>query len=441
MTNHRRRLLAVATAVTTAGVLGACGSTTPTEGAAEELPTDEEITLTVAWWGDDDRANRYTEAFDLFTAEHPNIVIQPQYQSWEDYWTARSTEAAGKALPDVFAMDASYLRQYASSGQLADLSGQVDNNLDVSGIDESLLSTGEDDGSLFAVPTGSNTLATFVNLDLLEEVGLQLPAEGFTWDDYSAWLAEASAAGASMDPAVYGGPDFSAGAKSSFSLFAQWLIQQGVQPFTDDGQLGFTEEHLAEWLHLGDELRESEASYPAERRTQIQPQRGLSVNELVSDIDWDNMVASVRAESGVDNFEILPVPSGADGPQMYWKPATFFAASATSEQPAAAATLIDFLINDPEVGRIFGTSKGVPAVAAQRDAIEVEPGSADEQVLAFEEEVAELVTEPAPIPVEGYGSLEAEYQRLGEELGYGNITVDEFVEQWFLVAAETVPQS
>ncbi|WP_277209459.1 ABC transporter substrate-binding protein [Isoptericola croceus] len=441
MTQHRRRLLTAATAVVAAGVLGACGGSSGTSGPTDALPTDEEITLTVAWWGDDDRADRYAEALALFTEEHPNITVQPQYQSWEDYWTARSTEAAGKALPDVFAMDASYLRQYASSGQLADLSAQVGTHLDVSGIDEALLSTGEDDGALVAVPTGSNTLATFVNLDLLDELGLELPAEGFTWDDYGAWLAEASAAGSSMDPAVYGGPDFTAGAKSSFSLFGQWLIQQGVQPFTDDGRLGFAEEDLARWLHLGDELRESGASYPAERRTQIQPQRGLGVNELVSDVDWDSLIASIRAESGVDDFTILPAPSGDHGPQMYWKPATFFAASASSEQPAAAATLIDFLINDPEVGRIFGTSKGVPAVAAQRDAIDLEPGSPDEQVLDFEADVADLVTEPAPIPVEGYGSLEAEYQRLGEELQYGNITVDEFVAQWFSAAADAVGPS
>jgi len=36
--------------------------------------------------------------------------------------------------------------------------------------------------------------------------------------------------------------------------------------------------------------------------------------------------------------------------------------------------------------------------------------------------------------VEGFGALEAEFKRLGEELAYGNITVDECVEQWFSTA-------
>lgn len=73
--------------------------------------------------------------------------------------------------------------------------------------------------------------------------------------------------------------------------------------------------------------------------------------------------------------------------------------------------------------------------------MKVEPGSVDEQVVQYEEQVADVVTEPAPVPVEGFGEIEAEFKRLGEELGYGNITVDEFVTQWFSFADGAVKQS
>jgi multiple sugar transport system substrate-binding protein len=130
------------------------------------------------------------------------------------------------------------------------------------------------------------------------------------------------------------------------------------------------------------------------------------------------------------------VPSNDDGEKaMFFKPSMLLSAGANTEHPAEAAMLIDFLINDAEVGRIFGTSKGVPATQAQRDAMTLEEGSVDARVVAYEEAVADHVTEPVPVPVKGFGSIEAEYKRLGEELAYGTITVDEFVESWFSEAA------
>ena len=105
--------------------------------------------------------------------------------------------------------------------------------------------------------------------------------------------------------------------------------------------------------------------------------------------------------------------------------------SANTQEPDAAAALIDFLVNDPEVGKIFGTSKGVPAVPAQKDAMELADGSIDEKIVTYEDEVADLVTAETPLPAEGYGVVEAEFKRLGEELAYGNINAEEFADQWF----------
>jgi len=133
---------------------------------------------------------------------------------------------------------------------------------------------------------------------------------------------------------------------------------------------------------------------------------------------------------------MMPVPSSEDGEKaMFFKPSMLLSAGANTEHPAEAAMLIDFLINDPEVGRIFGTSKGVPATQAQRDAMTLDEGSVDARVVAYEEAVADQVTEPVPVPVKGFGAIEQEYKRLSDELAYGTITADEFVEGWFAEAA------
>ncbi|GAB3085863.1 ABC transporter substrate-binding protein [Isoptericola nanjingensis] len=423
-----------AVALTLTGCGGGPGTTAP--GSAEKLSTDEDITLSMAWWGDNDRADLYEKAIDVFEEKHPNITVQTQFQAWDDYWGARATEAAGGALPDVMQMDLSYLRQYGATGQLLDLSGQEGVNLDVGGLDESLVSAGELDGGQFGVPLSTNTLALFYNADLLDELGVNPPAEGYTWDDLDAWIAKTSKVGAGHDPVLYGFSDYT----GQLWFFLSWLIQQGVEPFTDDGRLNFDEAQMTEWLDRGQDLRDADAFFPIKKAKQIEPLEGFTVGEQAAGMTWDNFLGSYESETGQE-VKMLPMPSGPNGPQQFWKPGMLLSASASTEQPAAAATLIDFLVNDPEVGRIFGTSKGVPAAQAQIDAMGVEPGSVDARVVQYEEDVADVVTETVPVPVEGVGELEAEFKRLSEELQYGNLTVDEFVSQWFSFADERVGRS
>jgi multiple sugar transport system substrate-binding protein len=416
-----------ALAAASALALSACGGGTSASAEAAPVATDRDIELSLVWWGDDDRASRYEEAVALFEEKYPNIDVQTQFQAWDDYWTARSTEAAGQTLPDVFQMDLAYIHQYASNNQLLDLSDQIGVNLDVEGYDESLLGSGSVEGGQYGIPTSTNTLGLIHHDDLLDELGMEPPAEGLTWDEYDAWIREVSEAGADHDPQIYGGTDYT----GTLWLFIQWLLQQGKTAFAEDGSPAFEKADLVAWVERTQPLRDDGVFYPIERTKQVEPLTGLQVNEAATELTWDNMMAGYSASAGTDNVDLLPLPTGAEGSQQFWKPSMLLSSSATTQEPDAAATLIDFLVNDPEVGKIFGTSKGVPAVQGQKDAMEVADGSVDDKIVTFEEEVADRVTAETPIPVEGYGVVEAEFKRLGEELAYGNVTPEEFADQWF----------
>ena len=420
----------------TALVLAACSGGNA-EPAAEEAATADpnaEVTLNFTWWGNDDRASRYTEALALFEEEHPNITVQTSFQDFPNYWTARSTEAAGRSLPDVMQFDLSYLREYTENGHLLDLSDYLGEGIDIEQIDESLLQSGVLEDKQVGIPTSTNTLALFYHPTLLEQTGVEAPSEEYTWDEYNEFISAVSSSGQSTPEGqpIFGGADYT----GTFWFFLQWLVQQGITPFTEDGEFGFDEADMKEYLELGNDLRADKAVYPIERATQLLPLGGFTVNESASEISWDNFLAGYTADSADQNIQMLPVPSNEDGEKsMFFKPSMLLSAGANTEHPAEAAMLIDFLINTPEVGRIFGTSKGVPATQAQRDAMTLEEGSVDARVVAYEEAVADHVTEAVPVPVKGFGSIEAEYKRLAEELAYGTITVDEFVESWFSEAA------
>lgn len=435
MAKMTRFLKGAAISAAVALVMAGCSTSPSSAPTAPEGGTEpaQDVTLTLAWWGNDDRAQKYQESLKLFEAKYPNIKVQTSFTSFDDFWTARNTEAASGSLPDVMQMDRSFVRHYAQTGQLLDLNTQIGGALDISAIDPSLLGTGQLGGKQYGIPTASNTLALFVNKDVTDKYGVEIPDEDYTWQDYNDFALELSKAGAAQTPTVYGGGDYT----GTFWLFIQWLIQQDIEPFTDDGQILFTPEHMLEFINLAAPLRPDYVP-TQERIIQLYPKGPFTALESASEFTWDNFLAGYVADTGADNFVMLPIPTGADGEKGQFSNSFLISASAHTEHPEEAATLIDFMINEPEVGRIFGTSKGVPATAAQREAMILEEGSIDAQVVAYEERVAKFVTKSAPMPIQGFGSIEAEYKRLAEEFGFGLFDAEEFVRLWFADAAHSI---
>ena len=103
--------------------------------------------------------------------------------------------------------------------------------------------------------------------------------------------------------------------------------------------------------------------------------------------------------------------------------------AANTDAPEAAATLVDFLVNSPEAGAIFGTNRGLPASETALEAADLDPLS--QQVQAHEEAIADRLGDAPPVPIVGYGTLEEKFRQLGVELNFGTITVDEAVSQFF----------
>ncbi|QAY70246.1 ABC transporter substrate-binding protein [Xylanimonas protaetiae] len=395
-----------------------------------ENPGAEPVTLVLNWWGNDDRASRYAQAVDLFEKEYPWITVTTGFSDFPSYWEAKATEAAGKALPDVFQFDSAYLREYAQFGHVLDLKPLIDDGtIDLSGYDEKLVAGGQVDGKQVAIPTSTNTLAMVVNPDVAAAAGVDLPKDGYTWDDLNTFMEDV--AGADTKTAdgykLYGSADYT----GTFWIFLQSLVQQGTQPFTDDGKLNFKESDVVEWLKSTADLRGGDAIYPAARAAAVKPKTGLSMNESVGEITWDNFLAAYTADSGKDNLKLIPIPSGPDGTGNFFRPSMHLAAGANTEHPYEAGLLINFLLTNPEVGKIFGTSKGVPGDKAQRDAIEAPAGSVDAQVIAFEDQIGTTETTTAPIPVKGFGTIEASWLTLSEELGNGLTTPEDFAKRWF----------
>ena len=417
----RRLLLSAAAALTGVLVLAGCSAaSTP----AADFDPDAEVELDFAFWGNDDRADRYNQLIEAFNEEHPNISINVTFTDFPSYWEKRATEAASGGLPDVFQFSDSYLRQYAESGHLLDLA-EVADHIDFSTFEDALLGTGRLDDVQYSLPTGYSMWANFVNDDLLAQYGIEAPEGGSDPAEFNEWMASVTEASGGE---VYGGTDYT----QRIQGFELELRAHGKNLYTDDGELGFSKEELRDYWSSGDALRDG-VTVPQQALEEISPKSGLGAQLTASEMSWSNFLGGYLVDSGAKSMSIVAPPTAVEGSKdLYQQGGLQVAIAPNTEHPEAAAMFLDFVVNSEDAGRIFGTTLGFPASSSKLAGTTLE--GVDKQVADYIESVSDRVGEAPPVPVVGYGSLEQKFWDLGRELGLGTMTVDEAVDQFFAEA-------
>ncbi|MEW1833626.1 ABC transporter substrate-binding protein [Microbacterium sp. NPDC079995] len=403
-------------------ILTGCGSAGSGEQA--EYDPDEKVSLDFAWWGNDDRAARYNELIAAFNEEYPNITVKTTFTDFPSYWEQRQVEAASGSLPDVFQFSDSYLRQYGESGAILDLA-EVADQIDFTTFEDSLLGTGRLEGVQYSLPTGYSLWANFVNQDLLDAQGLDLPEAGSSFEEFDDWLAEVTEK-TGGDP--FGGTDYT----QRIQVFELQLRAAGKSLYTPEGELGFTEEELSDFWQSGAGLRDG-VTIPQQQLEEISPVSGFGATRTISEMSWSNFLGGYLADSGASSIAIVAPPTAEPGAKdLYRQGGLQVAISSRTEHPEAAALFLDYVVNSPEAGEIFGTTLGFPASTSKLEGATLE--GPDQQVADYIESVSDRIGDAPPAAVVGYGSLEQKFWDLGKELGLGTKTVDAAVSEFFAEA-------
>jgi len=420
----KKRLAATAAVATTAAlVLAGCAGGSAPEEAAPTFDPNEKVTLNLAFWGNDVRADLYNQAIEAFNEEYPNITVNSTFLTFPEFWEKRQTEAAGGGLPDVMQFDYSYLRQYSENGLLLDLDPYLGNIIETKPLDDKILKIGVVDDTTYAIPTSTNAWGMYTNPVLLEQAGVDEFAGG-SWADYTEWMGEVTDAAGGQ---FYGGADYT-GRIQNFEL---QLRSEGKNLFNEDGTAGFDEKRLKKFWEEGQDIRDG-IGIPEQTVEELKPLGGFDSAKTASELTWDNFGAGYLANLGAGYTELglVAPPVTKEGTKdLYLKPSMLHAISANTKHPEAAATLVNFLINSPESGKIFGTNRGIPASSTALEAADLDPLST--QIKDYEESIADRLGDAPPVPIVGYGSLEEKFRVLGTELNYGTVTVDEAVDQFF----------
>jgi multiple sugar transport system substrate-binding protein len=361
-TRFRTRGLAVVCLVG-AMLATACGGGGSSAGGESSGPVE----LRFSWWGNNDRAAITQKALDAFQAANPNIKVKGEFTDFNGYFDRLATQVAGGDAPDVITLGGAYPREYGDRGALLDLS-TVGDVLKTDKLGEAALGNGNFNNVQYGVPTGVNAIGLVINPELFEKAGVELPDEDtWTWDDFKR-IAKDLAKKLPKGSYAINDPTRT----DTLDLFAR---QRGEGLYTPDGKVGISEQTLVDWWKMTLELRDAGATPPAsmtaELITQPAPEQSLMGRGLSAmQFDWSNLLGQLRKASGAD-LRIIRAPGESAGkqPGLWLQASQLYTINARTEHPKEAAKLIDFLVNDPEAGKIILNDRGVSANSDVRAAV------------------------------------------------------------------------
>ncbi|WP_022872972.1 ABC transporter substrate-binding protein [Nesterenkonia alba] len=418
-----KQALTVTGALSTAALLLSACAQGEAEGSDDDAGNGEaeDVTISFTWWGGDARYQNTQEMVDLFEEEYPHISVDIQYADWQGYWDQLATQAAAGDAPDVIQMDTRYLREYIENGVLLELDA-----VETSEYAEELLENGLHEGSLYALPVTSNSFALVTNEELFTEAGLELPDdETWTWEDFTEITAEISA---NTDGYGLGRPPGDAGLEL-------WLRQHaGVNLVDGEGELSWQPEDAESYFDLLQQMSDSGALPSAEEvsedRAAGNEQTFIGTGQAALSPGFDANAVGISAAGDLELTALRwPSPTGSSADaELFYRASMFFSVYSGSEHPEEAQLLVDFLGNNEEAGQIQLIERGIPGNETIRDLIRDDLDDIERDVLEYNESIADVATEPPPLPPEGYGAVEDIVFRYEEEFLFGRVSAAEAAE-------------
>jgi multiple sugar transport system substrate-binding protein len=381
---------------------------------------DGTVTIRYSWWGAEDRAQRINKTIALFEKKYPKIKVKTDFQQYGDFWKKFNTQASGGNPPDVFQNAIGFLRKYDAKNVLLDLGEQVKaGNLRMDGFRAGLEKFGEVDGKLLGVPVGSNSMALVIDKPVYTRAGVK-PEQGWTWDDFDAAMKRIrDRAGRAGDSGMYG----------VMYLYDLYLRQNGKAFFTEDA-LGFTEADLTDWWTKAERGVKDGVYADAKKVVQVKPKSAVSAELAGSEFTWDNFTVRYTSE-GKSEYGLAPIPTTDGKKTGQYLGSLMLSASKRTRHPKEVAQFIDFMVHDPEVAKIMGYDRGVPATQAQFDAFEPQD-EVNKAIAAYETSLVESgVLETITPHPSGADVCEAAFLRIAEEMALGKRSVSDAVKQFF----------
>jgi multiple sugar transport system substrate-binding protein len=384
------------------------------------LSQSESVTLEFSqWWEPELPAGEFRALMDEFEAQNPGITVElisGPYSATRDQIVAG---AATGTMADVVGLDGAWVSDFVRQGALANLSELMSS----AGYDDSELAAQiQLDGSTWMIPVVNFVYPVFVNLDLLEQAGVEnLPT---TRDEFAA----AAAALTNPDSNVYGWvlPLSLEQPNGIQNDVMSWVWASGGSMLADGRPNLVNNEAVRSAMEFISGMYDAGVIAPGafslREQDKVEEFTNGRVGMMVSSLAHINLI---RERNPDLNFAItaLPAVEGYDGPRGLPYASWGIGVAANSEHPEEAWRLVEFLMSAEVNSRLSSIANAFPGnINSTPDFVETDELFAD----AFEVfQTGYLANEFVGLPVAE--TLMREFDEQFQLYLDGELSLDEFL--------------
>lgn len=323
------------------------------ESTGAESGDAETATVTWGFWGSPEEAATHEAVAEAFMQEHPEITIEIWHQPWGDYFTQLQTLwAAGDAanIPDVLFL--SPIVNYAQDGVLENL----DPFIEAAGYDledywPGLLEFATLDGSVYGFPRDIGLEVLYYNKDIFDEVGIDYPAESWTWADLQQALEAVSVVESSGRVSRYG-------LGMEGGKYQLWVGQNGgsiLDDMANPTRCTLDEPEAMEAIQFFADLMASDLAMRSANLSQAGGDAAVFQSGQVAMIIQNASRISAFNEAGM-NYDVAVVPIPEGGQRSASAAGAAWTMSSMSDNKDAAWTFLNWLQSTDGGQRIYTES-------------------------------------------------------------------------------------
>lgn len=304
------------TGLVAAMALSACGAsdnppagTTSPEGTESTSPDDMEATISYALW-DSNQVAAVEKNIADFNKTYPNVEVRINLTPWGDYWTKLQTQASTGTLPDVFWMNGPNFQYYAANGALEPIDALIDSgDFDSSKYPAGLNELYTYDGAQYGVPKDIDGLGVWYNKAILEEAGVAVPTDDWTWEDFQT--AAKTVSDNLKDQGIYGVvPELGDGQNCYYNT----ILQAGGYVLSPDGQQsGFDDPDSIKGLQFWTDLIANGSSPTLEQLADTLPNQYFQSSKAAFLWSGTWMAGELSEAANAADIDVAPLPIGPAG--------------------------------------------------------------------------------------------------------------------------------
>lgn len=349
---------------------GASGSAPSTSGKS-----DAPVTLRFSWWGGQARADYTMQMIELYQKQHPNVKIQAEYASFDDYWKKLVPQAASNDLPDVFQMSVAYISQYADRGQIEDLGPHMDKGtIDKSSISQSFLDVGKYNGKQYQITLGVNALAVVYDPAMIKAAGAPEPSKTWTWSDVETIAAKLKASGKLLTSTI-----------DDRNFFNFYLRTKGKNLFDEKG-IGYQDDKMfVDYYTRYQKLYNDGYLLSLDKLAQkkdVPEDDEMVLGNAGMSFTWSNLYVA-DSKAAKRQLEMAPPPGPDIDKGLFLQSSQGLSVAKNSKNKEEAIKFVNFMINDIEGNKIMKGERGVPASTKVQDAIKPLLAPEDQKVFEY----------------------------------------------------------